>query len=61
MMRTFNEIVDKEMLNLQRDKEYQEFIKWTQKPWWVRQSEEGDYMADGSDLQPYEPEEAGNE
>lgn len=35
----------------------QEKVAQSRKPWWVQQAEDGDYMADGSDLQPYEPEE----
>lgn len=34
-----------------------ENIEFSRLPYWVQQSIEGDYMADGSDLQPYEPEE----
>lgn len=32
-------------------------IEFSRKPWWVQAAEEGDYMADGSDHQPWDNEE----
>jgi hypothetical protein len=36
---------------------YKAVAEWNKKPWWEKMAEEGDFMADGSDLQPYDDEE----
>ena len=38
-----------------------ELAEWNKKPYWVQQSEEGDYLSDGSDLQGYDYEEGEND
>ena len=52
------EWLEKELLWREIEKANREFM---QKPWWVQQTEEGDYMSDGSDLQEYDIKEEQDE